>query len=235
MSFAPHRVDERSATLRTFRALVVLLTISNVVIGGIGVYLLRQVDNRYSRLVNRAVPSLNHLRELMSDTVLAMRRTNPRYFAGTASPHAETIDSIRKTHQKAIDVRGGVLAEHDLEVEHDSVNEIRRTGLAFDAAVREVMEIYASGDLDGGVRVREESLLPAFDQHLAAIATASDSLEKMSLSESKEYSNATNTLSTFVLSVASWPVLMLALLFLAMAVFVVMVTASFCDDGCEEP
>jgi len=235
MSLSSRSIDDQSATLRTLRALVVLLAISNVLIGGISVYLLQKVDDRYSRLVNRAVPALNDLRELVGETVIAVRLTNPSFFAGDAPMHPATIDAIHRAHQKVMDLRAGILAGRELDDEPEARDEVRKTGAAFDAVMRDVSATYASGELDEGLRIRVERLIPAFDQHLAAISTAADATERTSLGSSKKFSDSTASLSTLMLSVASWPVVLLALLALAALLFIAMLTASFHDPRCEDP
>src|SRR5882757_9818254 len=95
--------SDQAATLRNLKVLVVLLVVSNIFVGVLGVYLLRLVDRRYSDLVTHTVPVLNDLQTLTAKSVAAMRGTNPVFFetAGTGLESA-----IRHSQSELDDDRG---------------------------------------------------------------------------------------------------------------------------------
>jgi len=219
--------NDQAATSRNLKVLVVLLVISNIMVGLLGVYLLRSVDKRYSALVGHSVPVLNDLRELMSDTVSAMRSTNPRNFSGPDSNEPAVLDSMRAGLQKAVEFRDVLLQSGELKDEMSDLDSLRRTGDAFAAAVSEVVQIYSTGRRADAVRVREERLLPSFDLYISAIGRAADAVESKSLGVSRDYSSRTDSLTTVVLGVASWPVIVLAGLLLLTAMFVVAMMIAF--------
>jgi hypothetical protein len=219
--------NDQAATLRNLKVLVVLLVLSNILVGLLGVYLLRAVDKRYSELVGRSVPVLNDLRELMTDTVAAMRATNPRNFSGPDSNEPAVVEAMKTSLQKAVKFRDDLLENGSLKEELTDQEALRKTGAAFAASVTEVMQIYSTGRRADGVRMREEKLLPSFDQHMAAIGRAADAVEANSLGISRDYTSRTNSLSTIVLGVASWPVIVLFGLLLLTAVFVIAMMIAF--------
>lgn len=214
-------------TLRNLKVLVVLLVVSNIALGIFSVILLRSVDQRYSELIDRAVPALNDLRELMGDTVAVMRATNPRNFSG---PRENLPAALRVAHaamQTAQGFRTGLLGNDSLKEEPADREAVRKTGDAFAATVTEVLQLYSTERLADAVRLREAELLPAFDQHLAAIGKAADAVEALSLGANKDYTTRTNHVSRIVLGVASWPVIALGALLVLTAVFVVAMMIAF--------
>ncbi len=219
--------NDQASTLRNLKVLVVLLVVSNILVGALGGYLLHAVDRRYSELIGRSVPALNDLRELMSDTVVAMRTTNPRNFSGPGSNDPVALAAIREATQKATTFRVGLIDAGSLKDEAADLEAMRQTGEAFTAAALEVARAYATGTRADGVRVREEKLLPSFDQHMNAIGRAADAVESKSLVASKDFTSRTNSLTTMVLSVASWPVILLFALLLLTAVFVIAMMVAF--------
>jgi hypothetical protein len=219
--------NDQAATLRNLKVLVVLLIISNLVVGALSVYLLRAVDRRYSELVERSVPALNDLRELMSDTVLVMRTTNARNFSGPPDTHAAATQVIENSLGTALHFRAALATTGGFKDQADQLQAVQKTGDVFIGAVQEVKQLYAAGKISEAVRIREEKLLPAFDQHMAAIGNAADKIESLSLGVSKDYTTRTNNLSTIVLGVASWPVILLLGLLLLTAIFVLAMMVAF--------
>jgi hypothetical protein len=218
---------DQASSVRNLKLLVLLLAASNILIGAFSVYLLRGVDHRYSELVGHSVPALNDLRELMSDTVAAMRATNPRYFSGPGADPAQALQTARQRLAVEQKFRGGTLSDPATTGNTEDHEAIHKFGDEFERRAVEIAQSYGSASIVDITRQRDEKLLPVFDQYIAAIGKAADRIEAESLSTSKVYTSRTNTLSTIVLSVASWPVLVLALLLFVTAVFVIVMMIAF--------
>jgi hypothetical protein len=227
MARSPSHPNDQASSLRNLKLLVVVLAASNLLIGALGVYLLRSVDQRYSELVGHSVPALNDLRELMSDTVAAMRATNPRYFVGPGVNPARALQDARERLAAEQKFRAAVLRDPDTTGNREDHAAIQKLGDEFESVATEISQIYSKGSPVDVARLRDEKLLPVFDQYIVAIGRAADRIEATSLTTSKVYSSKTNTLSAVVLSVASWPVLVLALLLLVTAVFVIAMMIAF--------
>lgn len=219
--------NDQASSLRNLQLLVVVLVVSNILLGLMSVYLLRSVDQRYSELVGRTVPALNDLRELMSRAVEAMRATNPKNFEGPNQRGADALLNARRRLDAAQNFRGITLKDGYFSAESDLAVAILRTGQDFDLAGAAVARLYDEGRLTEVARRRDEKLLPAFDSYVAAIGAAADAVESRSLAASKDYSAKTDRLSTVVLSVASWPVLIVLALLLLTAVFVLAMMIAF--------
>ncbi len=219
--------NDQAATLRNLKILVLLLVVSNLVVGALSVYLLRAVDRRYSELLERALPAVNDLRELMTDTVLTMRTTNARNFGGSPQERVEAAKAIGSKLDEAQKFRALLASSQAIKDEPLEFKVVQETGDSFAATVRDVQTLYAAGKISEATRIREEKLLPAFDHHMTAIAKAADAMETASLGVSKDYTVRTNNLSTIVMGAASWPVIVLLGLLLLTAIFVLAMMVAF--------
>ena len=212
--------NDHASSLRNLKLLVVVLVVSNILLGLMSVYLLRSVDRRYSELVGRSVPALNDLRELMSRTVEAMRATNPNNFAGPNGRGADALQNVRRRLAAAQNFRSITLRDEYFSSATNLGDTILKTGREFDQAGAAILRLYKEGRMAEVAPLRDDQLLPVFDNYVAAIGAAADGVETRSLAASKDYSAKTDRLSTVVLGVASWPVLIVVALLLLTAVFV---------------
>ena len=218
---------DHAATLRRMNLLVVLLVVSNIATGVFSVYLLRSVDQRYSELVSQSVPALNDLRELMSDTVMAMRSTNPRSFTGPNANGPEALQTARSRLATVQKFRKETLQDAGFAADPADRTAIQAMGEAFEQVAADLSRLYAAGNLAEAVRLREEKLLPAFDRYIAAMGKVADTVEARSLTTSKDYTTKTHSLSTIVLGVAGWPLIVMMGLLLLTVCFVVVLMFVF--------
>ncbi|MEY2880370.1 MAG: hypothetical protein RLZZ15_2750 [Verrucomicrobiota bacterium] len=201
--------------LRRMKLLIVLLIITNLGTGIYGAYLLRDVDRRYSELIDKSVPPLNDLRELLADVTGAMLATNPAHFGTAPADNAAPLRRLRTAVATEQEFRAGALA--GLAPQPATRDALQAAGAAFDQTAGELAALYAAGDKAAAATRRDQQLRPAFDAYLAAIAKAADGVETRSLALSRDYTADTRRFSTIVLGAASWPVFAL----LGLVVFVV--------------
>ena len=218
---------DHAATLRRMNFLVVLLVLSNIATGLFSVYLLRKVDDRYTELIGQSVPALNDLRELMSDTVAAMRSTNPRNFVGASVKPAESQQAMRQRLAVEEMFRGEVLKASGFGVVPQDRAAIETTGAEFGRVAEELFRLYAAGNAAEATRLRDEKLLPVFDHYVAAIGKAADVIETRSLTASSDYTARTHSLTAVVLGVAGWPLIVMIGLLLLTVCFVVVLMFVF--------
>lgn len=227
MSRSASHPNDHASSLRNLQLLVVVLVVSNILIGILSVYLLRSVDRRYSELVGRTVPALNDLRELMTRTVEAMRSTNPMNFR---APNGRTDEALRNVHRKLDSARTFqtiTLKDDQLSADKALGRSILETGTEFEQAGAAILRLYDEGRIGEVAPIRDEKFLPAFDRYVAAIGAAADAIEATSLAASQEYSTKTSRLSTVVMGVASWPVVIVVVLLVLTAVFVLAMMIAF--------
>lgn len=219
--------NDHASSLRNLKLLVVVLAASNILIGAFSVYLLRGVDRRYSELIDHTAPVLNDLQTSTAKAGEAMRQTNPAFFTVSA----DKIPSAVKRGRTALDadraLRSKLLSAEWLPETSAKRTEFRQSGEAFTQAGNKVLDLFAAGQGVEADRVREAVLRPAFERYQNATTKVADLLLDESKVTNDNFTARTSRLSTIVLSVASWPVLVLVLLLLVTAIFVVVMMIAF--------
>jgi hypothetical protein len=219
--------NDQAATLRNLKVLVVLLVVSNLVVGALSVFLLRVVDRRYSDLISHTAPVLNDLQTLTAKSTSAMRATNPTFFNGPADALAGAFEHGRTLIEADRALRAKLLKVDWLPATTAKRQEFQHAGEAFTEISQKVLGIYATKGAAEANRVRENDLRPVFERYQDSITKVADVLLDESNSANDDYSNKTNRLSTVVLGVASWPVILLLGLLLLTAIFVLAMMVAF--------
>jgi hypothetical protein len=212
---------------RRMSFLVLLLVISNIATGLFSFYLLRSIDRRYSDLIDRSVPALNSLRELMTGTIATMRATNPRFFSGSHAPTADALAAVHAQLAAEIKLREVALANESFSSDPGDRAAIQREGEAFERLVSEIAAAYAGSPVAEVARLREEKLQPAFDRYVAAIGTAANAIETQSLTANRSFTDKTHSLSNVVLGIAGWPLIVGMALLLLTVIFVLVLMFMF--------
>jgi hypothetical protein len=219
--------SDQATTVRNLKLLVVLLILSNVALGVFSVYLLRTVDRRYSQLIDSSVPLLNDLQQLMTDTVGAQRATGSGLFAAPEATRADALPNARAADARERKFAGDFFVGPRLEAFPALRASLQKASEDHRAAVAELIGLYAAGKIDEGNRLREQTVRPVFDRYVALIDRVSDAVLAQSQRVSTDYTAKTNSLSTVVLGVAGWPLLVLAALLLLTVFFVVAMMVAF--------
>lgn len=219
--------NDHASSLRNLKLLVVVLAASNILVGAFSVYLLRGVDQRYSELIEHTAPVLNDLQTLTVRAAEAMRQTNPAFFTVSA----DKIPSAVKSGHTALDadraLRNKLLTAEWLPETSAKRTEFQQSGEAFIQAGNKVLDLFAAGQGEEANRVREAVLRQAFERYRNATTKIADLLLDESKITNDQFTARTSRLSTIVLSVASWPVLVLVVLLLVTAVFVIVMMIAF--------
>jgi len=203
------------------KILVALLVLSNIALGVFGVYVLRHIDKNYSALIAQAVPSLNELQTLTALSTDAMRSTNPILFAGAAGNRGELVKRGRLAIERDSDLRKHILQRPGVfggAAQHLSFEE---AGESFSQKAGEVITVLESGDDAAANRLREQSLRPSFDRYITATTKLADALQDESLRTSEKLTAQTGSMSGMILGLATWPMMIVAIFFVAAALFIV--------------
>ena len=219
--------NDHAPSLRNLKLLVIVLAISNILIGAFSVYLLRGVDQRYSELVDRTAPVLNDLQTLTAKSVEAMRGTNPVFFGATGDKMESAVKHGRGALEVDRALRSKQVAATWLPATSAKRTEFQRSGDAFTAAGGKVLDLFAAGQGAEAVRVREDVMRPAFERYQNAITRIADLLLDESKAVNDNFTAQTSRLSAIVISVASWPVIVLVGLLLITAIFVIVMMVAF--------
>jgi hypothetical protein len=218
---------DQSSTIRQLKLLVVVLVLSNIGLGVFSFYLLRRVDRTYSDLIDQSVPVLNDLQTLTALAVSAMRGTNPTLFADAAGNRRETLEASRAALASEEALRNKLVTVEWVTGQNAERAHFRAAGEAFSRTATEVLAGYAAGQDAAALRLREEKLRAEFDRYLNSITKAADVLEAESSRQSDSLSAHTGSMSTVMLGIASWPVILLLGLLALTAIFVLVLMVLF--------
>jgi hypothetical protein len=208
------------STLRQLRVLVVLLILSNVALGIFGFYFLRAVDRKYSNLIEQSVPTMNDLQTLTAVSMDAMRSTNPILLGESGQNRAEIVSRARLALERDRDLRRQALKRESISTGADERLDFGKAGDTFTEKASEVVNLLAAGDSVQATRRREEVLRPTFDSYVAATTKAADILEAESLRTSENMTMRTFRMSSLLLGIGTWPVMILGTFLLIAALFV---------------
>jgi hypothetical protein len=211
------------SVVRQLKLLILLLLISNIALGGFGFYLLRAIDRNYSLLINRSVPILNGLQTVTARATEAMRSTNPNLLTETKIPSAEVAVRARVAMERDQTVRNNVLSRNWVENAEALREKIREAGQTFDRAAADVISILETNDVAGANQKRETDLRPAYNRYVDATTEAAELLQNKSLETSDGLSVQTANFSKVMLSLGTWPMIILGIFLLFTAVFVISV------------
>jgi len=207
--------------------LVVGLLISNLVVGGLSLYFLHSVSERYEALLDQSMPVLNSLRtltrELSGVQRIARRAVDPdnepawaellpqmKDASGMARGHASTISAMepfRDTRHGAAILR--ISREYDEKVD------------AFLALARERKLAEAN-------RYNTEVLRACYDNFQLVLDDAADHIQQQGKNLRERYAEDSRLFGSLVLAFASWPVLAaIVAVFVMMMLIVALLVAVF--------
>ena len=213
--------DNPNPVLRQLKFLVVILIVSNIALGLFGVYVLHEMDQKYSDLIGQAVPSMNDLQTLTALETDAMRNTNPALFAEPPQGRAEMLKRAHLALERDRDLRKRILKRQALSLRGTERPDFEESGKEFSQKATEIFKLLESGDDAAAGKAREQSLRPAFDRYIAATTKIADVLEEESLRTSRNLTARTGSMSHMMLGLAGWPVMMMGLFFLLAGLFVI--------------
>ena len=212
--------DEEAWTLRQFKVLVVVLILSNVILGTFGFYLLRSMDRKYSTLINQSVPALTELRTLTVFSLEAMRSTSPTLSGDTPQTRQEGAQRARVALERDRNLRNHVLRQDWLSRNGEARVNFEQAGEAFSQATKQVILLLESGQSSEGDQQREQIQRPAFNRYVAATTKAADMLEAESLQMNATLTETTGSASGVLIGFASWPLMIVGLLLAVTTLFV---------------
>jgi hypothetical protein len=215
--------NPEARTVRQLKLLVMVLVFSNIALGGLSFYLLRDMDQRYSRLIGRSVPALNDLRELLADVTTAYRSSGRLLLAKDGTPRPEAAQRMRLALAQEKQFRAEVLQAPLWTEQAAARSGLEKNGAEFERIAADVSRLIAANRDEDAVRAREVMLRPVCDRYLEAIGRAADEIEMISLRANKDYTSKTNQLSTIVLGLGGWPILVTGLLLCFTAVFLLII------------
>lgn len=199
--------------------LTIGLLVSNLVVGGLSLYFLHSVGERYSNLLDRSVPALNalrtHTRELSAIQRLARRAVDPE----NEPLWAELLPQMKDASSVA---RGRARMLADMESFNGTTHAsaIQAASRGYDDHVDEFLDLAAARRLTDANRYNNEVLRPAYDAYQAVLDEAGDHVEQQGKDLRERYIEESRFFSGLLLALASWPVLVAMLAGVVMVLMV---------------
>jgi len=215
--------SDSAAVVRQLKILVVLLIISNIILGVMGFVLLRAIDRNYSVLIEQSVPVLSGLHTLTTSASDAMRSTNPALLTEGKHSPAELGNATRDAIARDAAARTNVLKRDWIGQAASERGTIEQTGEIFDRTATKFIGLLETNNTEELGRQREAELRPVYNQYVAAMTRAASLLHSNSLKTSDTLSLRSSGFSRLLLSVGSWPMVILAGFLMFTAVFVIVV------------
>ena len=219
-------LHDQSATVRQLKLLIVVLVLSNIGLGLFSFFLLRAIDKQYSELIGKSVPVLNSLQTVTARAMEAMRTTNPNSVAAVEGRRGQQHQEASMALARDRDLRNEVLRAEWAGAAKER-EEFKQTGEAFTKLATEVVAHLAAGRTNEAMQLREGRLRGAFDHYILAATKAADVLEADSERMNLSVSAKADNMSTLLLGIASWPIIVLIGLLLITALFVVVLMVLF--------
>jgi hypothetical protein len=223
MTDRPQSAEDQSSIIRQLKVLVSLLIISNIALGLFGFVLLRGIDRNYSALIDQAVPTLHRLQTLTVAASETMRSTNPVLLQDPNARLPEIARAARDEIEHGAALRHELLSRNWVKNAEAGPPEIRSGGEAFDRAAIETVRLLEANQIAEAAKQRETILRPAYNNYVSATTRASDSLRTSSLEESNSLTLRASHVSKMILEIASWPLMILAVFLVFIALFVISV------------
>jgi hypothetical protein len=205
--------------------LVVCLLLSNLTVGGLGLYVLHSVNQRYAALFAHSVPVVNNLRmltrELSQVQRLARRIVDPANEPAWQELIPQMDDVSKKARGRALDVSG---AELFRDTPHAAG--IAALGREYDDRVEKYLALARERKLPEANQFNNEVLRPTYDNFLLKLDEAADFVEAQGNTLRDRYTQDTHFFGRLLLALAGWPLVAagLALLILGALIAVLLVT-----------
>lgn len=186
--------------------LMIGLLISNLVVGGLSLYFLHAVDERYSSLLDRSVPVLNDLRtltrELSAVQRLARRTVDPDNEPAWAElpPQMKSISRQARSHADGIST-----TEPFRNTRHATA--LGRMSHEYDERVDQFLALVRDRRFADANRFNTEILRVTYDNYQLVIDDAADHVQQEGRDLRDRYAEDSKLFGGLVLAFASWPVL----------------------------
>lgn len=220
--------NSSAANVRQLKILVLVLVGSNLGLGFLSVWLLRDLDRSYNELLDTTVPALTDMQRLTVGVI------NTQRTLGTTG----LLNSKPASRKQALErARGAFKAQHELvqrvlALPAIASQEDIRAGLmtaadAYESAASQFIALMEAERVAEAGQLREAVLLGAFDQYVTTIERTTDALKSIGMEASDRMSDRTRNMSTLVLGAAGWPVIVVVLLSIFTAVLVIALVLIF--------
>lgn len=210
--------------------LMIGLLVSNLAVGLLSLYVLRNVNQRYTHLLDRSVPTLNGLRtlsrELSAVQRLARRIVDPDNERSWADlmPQMEESSNLAQIHARDM-ARAEAFADTPLR------GAIERYARDYDEKVDAFLALARAKKLEDANRYNTDVLRPFHDSYQNALDDAADHVQQQGRDLRDRYAEDSRFFSSLLLAFAGWPLLAGLAAVFVMAVLIVGLLVSVFAPG----
>ena len=224
MTASPVTTTEHTQSLvRQLKLLVIVLIFSNIALGTFGFFFLRNIDRKYSALIEQSIPTLHALQNLTVKASQAMRSTNPDLLADSKTTPAEIAKRAHAAIEQEVELREQILERDWIPNAHQERANVRNSGLAFEHTAAEMIPLLEANQAAEADKFRESKLRPVYNRYVSATTEAAELLQSASMNTRNNLSIRSGNLSKVMLGLASWPIMILGTFLLFTALFVITV------------
>lgn len=210
-------------TLRRLKLLAGVLVLSNFLLGAFSFYLIRRTDRDYSLLIDENVPALYQSRHVGQQAGIAYRAMISALLTKDPATCAVQLDRARAALRRGDELRAALLKLDLLRTRPDLAAEYQQTAEDFNLAAKELLPRITPEDTVDAERDRIQHLQDLYERMIAV----NEKLATVAASDTQTgndgYTAQSQLRSELMLGLASWPLLVAALIVgLTLVILVVM-------------
>jgi len=218
---------EQVVTLRRLKALAIVLVLSNFLLGAFSVYLIQRTDRDYSLLINESVPALYEGRHVGQQMGIVYRSIIAALITQDPAVCAAQVERAKQALAKGKELREQLLQLDMLQKNPSLAGELKEAGEAFAQAAAEILPRITPEDSADAERVRLDHMQALYERHIASLEKIATMAAGHAELSSEAYSDLSRSRSELVLGLASWPLLLAAVIVGLTIVIVVVMLVVF--------
>jgi hypothetical protein len=210
--------------------LMIGLLVSNLAVGVLSLYVLRSVNQRYTHLLDRSVPTLNGLRtltrELSGVQRLARRIVDPDNERAWSDllPQMDDASNLAQSHARDL-ARNEAFADSPLR------GTLERFSIEYDQKVDAFLGLARAKKFDEANHYNFDVLRPCYDNYQNALDDAAEHVQQQGRDLRDRYAEDSRFFGGLLLAFAGWPLLAGLAAIVIMAVFIVGLLVSVFAPG----
>ena len=200
-----------SIGVKRLKLLIGILVVSNLVLGVLSFRFLVTLDADYNELIDRSLPTINHLRGMTSESSVAHRSLTFALSAQQPERQAGYLKTAEQALAKEERHIRDVTPVLDAELGAETVARLKKAHELYAARSSALMALLREGKpQEAGDRVRE--MREALDAFMTTVANIADTFAQRSQDEGDLVSANVRKHGTIVLGLGGWPLVVAATL-----------------------
>ena len=197
--------------VKRLKLLIGILAVSNLVLGVLSFNFLVALDADYNELIDRSLPTINHLRAMTSESSLIHRSLTFALSAPQPDRRAGYLKVAEQALAKEEKHVRDVTPVLDAELGAETVARLKKAHELYSARSSALMALLREGKpQEAGDRVRE--MREALDAFMTTVANIADTFAQRSQDEGDLVSANVRKHGTIVLGLGGWPLVVAATL-----------------------